>query len=179
MWYYLQEAESCTFGSPEFIDDHKLLVGSGSIWADDPSLLLVDTEKIAEGWPTITTFQLPYDCPKAWNGTVGRPSSTLERGAHRSTPTESSAAFYQDPAQRIIALKEPYPTYLVFRVEVLLELAEKKEGETVWWRDWRDRVFVPSVEEGLFVGIRVSGCRSTISAYRASEVFGRMVGDRS
>ena len=90
------------------------------------------------------------------------PVFCLEWGAHKPTPAEASAPFYQDPAQRIIALHKRGRTYLVFRVGVLLELAKKNERPLIRWKEWGNRVFVPCIEEGnrrMLFHVQVAGCR--------------------
>lgn len=153
-----QHTESETFGGVEFTDDYRLLIGLGSMLSDDPwsTLLLVDTERLVEGRVTETKFQLPFNGRDFLK--IVPPSFTLERGAHKPTPMVSSASFYQDPAQRIIALHESYTTYFVFRAEALLELAKTGRGR-VRWGDWKDRVIVPSIDNDRLVGVQVSGCR--------------------
>ena len=110
------------------------------------------------GVPVQTTFQLsPHFC------FFDLPPFLLERGAHKPSLEELRVPFYQDPAQRIVALVMPdRPIYSVFRVQALLGLLEDREGSEVGWDEWKGSVIIPSIGDGYRrAGVRawVSGCR--------------------
>lgn len=82
----------------------------------------------------------------------------LERGAHKPSPAESLAPFYQDPAQRIVALSMTYADYyLVFQAEALLRMAEDRKGCEIEWDEWKKIVLIPSIRELDPVNVWVSG----------------------
>ena len=107
------------------------------------------------GVPARTSFQLfPY-LPDLWD-----PSLLLEWGAHKPSPAEHLAPFYQDPAQRIAALSMPRSLgYLVFSVETLVRLAEGREGCEIGWDEWKKHVVIPSIHRPDIADVWVSGCR--------------------
>jgi len=108
-----------------------------------------------------TSFQLSFGSSDV-ELAPHRPFFVMEWGVHKPTPAEASAPFYQDPAQRIIVLNKSGRTYLVFRVGMLLELAEKYEKPLIRWKEWKDHVFVPCIEEGhrrMLFDVQVAGCR--------------------
>ena len=87
------------------------------------------------------------------------PSLVLEEGAHTPSPNGPSVPFYQDPAQRIIALGVKYCLqYRVFQVGALLELAESREGCEIEWEEWENRTIIPLLDPGC-EKVSVSGCR--------------------
>jgi hypothetical protein len=137
----------------EFIDDYRFLVTLGPFEDDITHVVLMDTEKDMGGVPAQTSFQLsPYFCA------FGRPSLLLERGAHKPSPSERLAPFYQDPTQRIAALTY-LSGYLVFSVETLVRLSKGREGYEIGWDEWTEHVVAPSIPQSDLLGIWVSGCR--------------------
>ena len=143
----------------EFINNYQLLVLLDQAWDTAPqSLVLVDTEKVVEGAPMQTTFRLSPHFNLY-------PSFLLERGAHKPSPAESLAPFYQDPNQRIVALSPQYHLgFLVFRVGALSKLLESHEGSEIGWDEWKSHVINSPIDQDLpetpeVLDACVFGCR--------------------
>ena len=111
-----------------------------------------------EGAPMQTTFRLSphFDL---------YPSFLLEQGAHKPSPAESLAPFYQDPNQRIVALSPQYRLgFLVFWVGALSKLLESHEGSEIRWDEWKSHVINSPVDQDLpetpeVLDACVFGCR--------------------
>ena len=119
--------------------------------------MLVDTGKPLIGDPVQTSFHLP-----PLLGDFGYPPFLLENGAHKPCPTESMAPFYQDPAQRVVALQLPDSFgYLILRIGALSKLLEGSEGSEIGWDEWKSHVVIPSIDPDRLdlYHIWVSGCR--------------------
>jgi hypothetical protein len=153
----IQELEFGHYASAEFIDDYRLLITRDSRPNLPPCLVLIDTGKDMGGTPIQTTFQLsPHIVCFA------RPSPVSEQGMHNPPSAESLAPFYQDPAQRIIALRfQSYPGHFIVRVGALLELFKDREGTEIGWDEWKDHLVDPSSSSGTLYpyAVQVSGCR--------------------
>ena len=55
------------------------------------------------------------------------------------------APFYQDPAQRVVALQLPDSFgYLILRIGALSKLLEGSEGSEIGWDEWKSHVVIPS-----------------------------------
>lgn len=142
------------YNAAEFVDDHLLLVSVRETFKRPPSLVLMDTRKDVEGRPMETFFCLSDDF-----GPVGVLFLQLERGGHKPSPMESSAPFYHDSTQRIIALGiNADPRYVILLMDDLLTYLESREGSDVeWWR-WKDCLVIPSTRASQS-DVVVSGCR--------------------
>lgn len=128
----------------EFIDDHQLLIPlsqTAGIYDAQPSLVLMNTEKIVHGRPMQTFFHLTH-----YSSLAHHTSLLLEAGGHKPFPEHSPVPFYGDPTQRIIVLDIHYGLYyVVIPVGALLELLKSREGSTIGWDEWKSCVFIPSV----------------------------------
>ena len=154
---HIKTLEKESYTSGEFIDEYRLLVTLRLLKGDPPCVLLVDTEKdVGGGTFAQTLFRLPPSFSPA-----RPPFLLLERGAHKPSPTEYLAPFYQDPAQRIAVLDigDHFP-YLAFPAEALLKLARDNEGCEIEWDGWKEHVIIsPIHQRGVSETAWVSGCR--------------------
>lgn len=155
---HIQTLEKECYTSGEFVDEYRLLITLKPLKDDSPRVLLVDTEKeVGRGTFAQTSFRLPppFRGPKP-------PFLLLERCAHKPSPTEYLAPFYQDPAQRIAVLENvgDCSPYLAFPVEASLKLARDHEGCEIEWGGWKEHVvFFPIYPRGTTANAWVSGCR--------------------
>ena len=118
----------------------------------------MDTRKFRGGTPVQTILHF---FPQLFFTHHECPSLQLEPGMHRPSPEDSTAPFYPDPSQRIVALTVRDSCHFVLRLGALLKFLGSREGSEIQWEEWRNLVIIPSTNlkpRGI-TRIWVSGCK--------------------
>ena len=107
-------------------------------------------EPIKTSFSFSTTHHGPYD-----------PCLFIEPCGHIPSLGElTTAPFYPDHSQRILAMHIGFASYYVINVEQLLKLAHEREGQHVGWDEWGAYMVEVGKGLGCHLGlIWVSGCR--------------------
>ena len=129
----VQDLNDESYWSFTFVDDSWLLVlRDGTEPSTGPQGLIFLNSKQAP--LTQTTFC--YD-PSEYVGMAVR-DLVSDPGGYRPSPEdERFAPFYPDPSQRVFVVETTdYAGFLVMKTEVLLRLAQEREGEDLRWEEW-------------------------------------------
>ena len=149
-----QERTDRIYKSLVFVNEHSFAVLSDDLQGrKDPYLHIFDTGRGKTLQPVQTSFLFPIDH-------MGTPLRLLsEPYSHAPLPDELLLEpFYQDPSQRILAIHDGWCWLDVINVELLLELARKREGQNIGWGEWgpnTTRIQVRDRDQRIWV----SGCR--------------------
>jgi len=154
----LLEQRDRIYKSLVFTNEHSFAVLSVDLQGrKDPRLHIFDTGRGTTPEPVQTSFLPPIDCKERIGVSFRHVFS--EPCGHAPLPDELLLEpFYQDPSQRILAIDDGRCSFDVINVELLLELARKREGQNIGWAEWgpnTTRIQVRDRDQRVWV----SGCR--------------------
>ncbi|KAF9643654.1 hypothetical protein BDM02DRAFT_1374405 [Thelephora ganbajun] len=149
----------------EFINEHSFVVLSESWQGDPPQLHIFDTEQGTVLGSIQTSFAF---------STIHREvllCLSSEPCGYVPSPDElTTAPFYSDPSQRILALRIGGYGWHGISLELLLGFARERQGQNIGWDEWR--AYIIGVQTGKirnFDYIWVSGCRLFCTVYDGTD----------